>query len=419
MVKKTGLAIAVLMCSLLMQAQTVKILFDATKAETAGNADWVIDADTHNIGYTGVDGTPVVGKGSESNPQRYPSPAQSGVINSTNETYWEGALSAWGIDCVKLGYEVETLPIGDSITYGVGTNPQDLENYKVFVIDEPNIWFTKNEKVALMNFIQNGGGLFIISDHCNSDRNNNGEDSPQVWDDFFKNNPNKYDPFGIIFDSADFSETSTNVAVLPTDSVLHGPYGNPTELQWSNGTSITINASDNASVVADFYKTSATNPGTKGIMFAHARYGNGKVAVMGDSSPADDGTGDPNDGLYNGWTADAKGNHELLIMNATIWLAEGGNIVTGNNANTIAEQKFDAYPNPATNTLNLLCNALGQSKSMAIEIMDVSGREVMHENINIAGSNLMPIDISSLAGGIYFIKVLTDRSSETLKFIKL
>ena len=30
----------------------IKILFDASKAESAGNADWVIDADLHNL-YTG------------------------------------------------------------------------------------------------------------------------------------------------------------------------------------------------------------------------------------------------------------------------------------------------------------------------------------------------------------------------------
>lgn len=27
-------------------------MFDATKAESAGNADWIIDADTLNIGFS-------------------------------------------------------------------------------------------------------------------------------------------------------------------------------------------------------------------------------------------------------------------------------------------------------------------------------------------------------------------------------
>ena len=82
-----------------LQAQ-VKILFDATKAETAGNADWQIDADVFNLGYT--DGPPVAGQGNEANPQRYPTPAQTTVTQSTAESYWKGGLSSWGIDLVKL-----------------------------------------------------------------------------------------------------------------------------------------------------------------------------------------------------------------------------------------------------------------------------------------------------------------------------
>jgi hypothetical protein len=86
----------------------VKILYDATKAESAANADWVIDADAHNLSWS--NGPAVLNGGNESNPQRYPTPDQSTVTSSTAETYWEGAISAWGIDMVKKGYEVETLP---------------------------------------------------------------------------------------------------------------------------------------------------------------------------------------------------------------------------------------------------------------------------------------------------------------------
>ncbi|MFP5436166.1 MAG: hypothetical protein ACLGH8_00085 [Bacteroidia bacterium] len=104
----------------------VKILFDARKAESAGNADWVIDADNHNLGFR--NGPAVLGAGSESNPQRYPTPSQTGITATTDETYWNGALSAWAIDCVKQGYTVETLPYNGQITYNVHSNPQDLSN---------------------------------------------------------------------------------------------------------------------------------------------------------------------------------------------------------------------------------------------------------------------------------------------------
>jgi len=36
------------------------------------------------------------------------------------------------------------------ITYGNSSNPQDLSNYAVFVVDEPNIRFTSTEKTAIL-----------------------------------------------------------------------------------------------------------------------------------------------------------------------------------------------------------------------------------------------------------------------------
>ena len=43
------LVTVIMLLSVLRTNAQIKILFDATKAETAGNADWVIDADNHNL----------------------------------------------------------------------------------------------------------------------------------------------------------------------------------------------------------------------------------------------------------------------------------------------------------------------------------------------------------------------------------
>ena len=167
-----------------LRAAGASFLFDATKAEMAGNADWVIDADVHNLKINvASDGSGTAGAGNESNPQRYPTPDQSTVTASTPENYWAGGLSAWAIDLVKNGHHVETLPYNGHITWRDGSNTQDLTNYNVFVTVEPNILFTAAEKAALINFVKNGGGLFIVSDHGNSDRNNDGVDSVAVLND--------------------------------------------------------------------------------------------------------------------------------------------------------------------------------------------------------------------------------------------
>jgi len=326
----------------------VKILFDATKAESAGNADWVIDADLHNMNW-GSSGGYTCGSCTESNAQRIPTPAQSGITSSTSETYWEGALSAWAVDCVNKGYTVETLPFGTALTYGNTSNPQDLSNYKVFIVCEPNILFTSAEKTAILNFVNNGGGLFMVSDHSNSDRNGDGYDSPTIWDDLLQSNSTgNTNPFGIIFDQVDISGTYSNVASLPAnDSILHGPMGNVSEVKWTNGTTITINPIVNPSAKAVIYKT-GTVSGNLNAVVAYARYGKGKVVAIGDSSPCDDGTGDPNDNLFTGYTGDVPPNHRNLLMNGTIWLAAYDHITytfTGNgNWNVAANWSNNIIP---------------------------------------------------------------------------
>ena len=328
------------------QGQSVKILFDASKAEAAGSADWIIDANTNNLGYGS--GPAILNAGNESNAQQIPSPAQSGITAATAETYWDGGLSFWGIDCVNKGYTVESLPYNGRITYGDAGNLQDLSNYKVYIVCEPNILFTAAEKTAILNFVANGGGLFMVADHTVSDRNNDGFDSPAIWNDLLQNNSTgNTNPFGIIFDLQNFSQQSSNLAALPAnDSILHGPMGNVVKVQWNGGTTATIDPSSNPSVKAIVYKTGGA--GNTNVMVATARYGFGKVVAIGDSSPCDDGSGDSNDVLFTGYNGDVTPNHRNLLMNSSIWLAakEPHNyIFTGNgNWNITDNWRFKIVP---------------------------------------------------------------------------
>ena len=107
-----------------------------------------------------------------------------------------------------------------------------------FVIDEPNTLFTTAEKTALINFVSNGGGLFMISDHTGSDRNNDGYDSPMIWNDLFTNNGIISNPFGMSVDLVDISQTSTNVLV--GDYLTAGPAGTVTAMKWSDGATLLL-----------------------------------------------------------------------------------------------------------------------------------------------------------------------------------
>ena len=385
-----------------------KILFCANKAQTAGNADWVIDADVYNLawnpnGYTSS-------SWNEANAQRFPTPSQTLITSSTPETFWAGSLSNWGVDCVKKGYQVETLPYNGAITYGNSSNAQDLSNYKVFIVDEPNIMFTVAEKTAMMHFVQNGGGLFLISDHTVSDRNGDGDDSPAIWNDFITNNGVLNSATGFTFDLANISQTSSNIPNLPNDSILHGPMGNVTQVKWSNGTTMALNPSQNASVKGVIYTTSSSF-GNSNVLCAYSRIGNGKVAAIGDSSPPDDGTGDPNDVLYNGYTADAAGNHQRLLMNITIWLV-GPATATG--IKEYSEEHVSVFPNPVSDQLTI--SSEDKLKQRTAQLIDISGRAV--KTISCDDANTV-IDTKALNPGIYILKLFSeDQLILTQKIIK-
>jgi len=275
-----------------------KYLFDASQAETAGNADWAIDEDSS---------VPII----------TPTPSQTGITSTTSESYWTGAISSWGIALAKRGHSVQTLPSAGLITYGSTTNAQDLSKYDVFVMDEPNKALTTAEKQAILSFVQNGGGLVIVSDHNNSDRDNDGWDSPGILNDLFTNNGVKSNPFGMSIDLNDFSGVSSNVSTTAS-SITSGLAGNVTQLEYSNGASLTISTTANSTVKGHVWRSGYTQTSTN-VLCASATYGTGRVFLLGDSSPTDDGTGAPGNTLFNGWSVYSHAN---LLVNASLWAAK-------------------------------------------------------------------------------------------------
>jgi hypothetical protein len=293
-----------------IELRAASFLFDATHAETAGNADWVIDED--------------------SSAQRFPTPDQSTITAGTAETYWKGALSSWGIALVKLGHHVETLPSGTAITYGNASNVQDLSHYQVFVVDEPNKIFSAAEKTAILNFVKGGGSLFMVSDHFGSDRDGDGKDSVQIWNDLFANNTVQAAPFGLAFNSDKISPNNESADTSAADPITHGPAGTITHFVYSDGASITIDTTKNASVKGAVWTTSSHT--SSNLMVAYGTFGAGKFVAIGDSSPIDDGTGSTSDTLFNGWSGDSVDDGHL-VMNASIWLATANSNAPPTNDN--------------------------------------------------------------------------------------
>ncbi len=84
----------------------------------------------------------------------------------------------------------------------------------------------------------------------------------------------------------------------------------------------------------------------------------------------------------------------------------------------ISSDKTILYPNPTISTINLSFEMQGAREAAAIKIIDAMGREIINENTTIGNGKAMTIDVSSLAQGMYFVRVITDEGTQVVKFIK-
>ncbi len=273
-----------------------KVLFDDAHAETAGNADWIISTSI-------------------------PDPLKENP-NPQVETDWTGGISSWGVALQRTG-RYSLMTNNTTLTYGNSSNPLDLSNVNELVLPEPNSLFTASEKTAILTFVHNGGGLFMIADHNGSDRNNDGYDSLHIFNDLMSNSGVGNDPFGITFDAVDIAHDHPGVDTPNSDPILQGPFGTATTSLIDAGTTETISPTDNPNVVGVIYTTGSSNTGTTNVFIARSAYGSGRVIATGDSSSIDDGTCEGSNKCYNGWS-DPTAQDNILYPNGTEWLASGG-----------------------------------------------------------------------------------------------
>ena len=376
-----------------------RALFDNTHAETAGNADWVIDTD-----------------------QPLPLPDQSTVTAATPRTYWLGAVSSWGIDLVKRGYQVATLTSAYGITYGNAGNLYDLSKFDVFIVPEPNTVFSAADSTAIFNFVREGGGLVAVADHIVSDRNGDGWDSPQIW--------NKLDAqhlWGASFDvtgtNSNFSEVwSTNVSTDLSDSTIYGPAGTVNGLEFHNGTTLTLYPAVNSTVRGCVWRYGSPH-GNSAVMAAHSIYGNGRVFFVGDSSPVDDGSAAPgNSSIFDGW-AEAAGGDSLLLMNATFW-------ATRRDAPTLAVElgsprALAPFPNPFRGSASVRLE-LARAEAVSVAVFDLSGRRVrrLAEGTFEAGAHDITWDGLTASGesapaGLYLVQARVGAAARSWRLLRL
>ena len=362
------LAVALVLAAGPSRAQ--RVLFDARHGQTAGNADWIVDADSSQQIWSDYRCARL---GHHHSAQRFPTPPQATIGPDTPETVWSGGISAWAVDLVQdaldpargRDWTIEQYPWdAPELTFGDPMNPQDLASYDVLVLCEPNVLFTDGEAQAIREFVASGGGLFLCADHETSDRNCSGggaelHDSPFILNRLMRTDvetrrtPPYFDPaspgndfgvFGIWFHENDDDDpddaankafdwydepVDDNVSEDPDDPIVHGPFGDGSGgLGLFGATQIALSTDPergNPTARGHVWrKGRGQEPDafgvTDGVTFATATYGAGRVVAVVDSSPADDGTGEG--ALHPGWDKASGGvANDVLFLNATEWLA--------------------------------------------------------------------------------------------------
>ena len=293
---------------LLAQGAGKSVLFDHTHHEEGGtSAEWVI--------CTGHE----------------PDPSP---INPARETDWNGAMSALGFDLHGQGYKVQTLPPTGRISYGDTTNAMDLSHYSVFFIPECYTTFTTVEKQAIVKYVQNGGGLFLMGNHQGASRVSSSvpgsTDAYTVFNDLMTNNGIANNGFGLTWvvghgpGDANANTTSTaytTASNAAATAIVKGPNGVLAMQDFHSFSYLAVKTANNASAQG-ILATQVAGDSATNYYIATTTLGAGRVVATGDSSPADDGTTTTSGkSLHNSYTLNSN---RAFFLNAIQYLAGTG-----------------------------------------------------------------------------------------------
>jgi len=93
-------------------------------------------------------------------------------------------------------------------------------------------------------------------------------------------------------------------------------------------------------------------------------------------------------------------------------------IVLGVNNLANGISNINLYPNPASETLNLTSSVSGAPLNAVIKLTDITNHVLLTINTTLSNGKNIPVDVSKLSQGVYFIQIITNKSVQTEKFVK-
>ncbi len=355
-----------------------RILFDHTRLESAGDADWLVDEDS-----------------------RYPDPAEP-----TGENDWAGALSSWAYDLWRREHQVETLPSSAELTFGDSTNPQDLSYFDAIVFPEPHEpLLSEEERTALLGFVENGGGLLMIANQSGADRGT-GADAVSFWNDFL-NRANPASPLGVSFNAANVTftgegdglgQTSSNLDYEYGETILVGEAGVVSGLSFLGGTHMQVFSATNESVRPLAWRNTLSQEDTSEAILARSRFGAGRVVALGDDYPMDDGSGHPDNVLVNGYDNPSapEETHDVLLINTVQYLAgpraarlpEGAVVI--NEIQTGSEGFIELFGPANTSLKNCALWGRDASAELDYKLVSLDGLKIPSDGFLVIGAQGIP-----------------------------
>jgi hypothetical protein len=107
-------------------------------------------------------------------------------------------------------------------------------------------------------------------------------------------------------------------------------------------------------------------------------------------------------------------NGYVVGDHGTILKTTNGGYGLGIN-NNLQTNSLKFYPNPATEKINIELSEPGSNMNGTISIYEMTGQEMIRKQVT--GSKV-EINVSSLPGGIYLVKLIANKKIEVGKFVK-
>lgn len=97
-----------------------------------------------------------------------------------------------------------------------------------------------------------------------------------------------------------------------------------------------------------------------------------------------------------------------------------GTAITPSSVRTYSDGRFIVFPSPAEHTITIEANVLRAGEAM-IFVTDILGKRIMTESVMLSanGSTRIPLNISQMLAGAYFVEIQQATTRYTVPFIKM